>query len=204
MPSQVQLQPSMSSPDVSTISILTARQQYQTCHIQVPDVPQCLPAICVRGRYYSYFKVTRDQQQALRVAEKLSRRQETATITKIPKGYAVWVLEPNAQQNCLKACTPANSFNAAPNVIPNAGLEPPGQPLYPACEIRVPDLDESLSAIAIEGDYYSLFQVAKDQEEMRRITAILERRGDKTAITQTNGQYNIWVWEPEATLAVSS
>ena len=197
MPSQVQIQTAMPSSKVSTINILTSRLQYQTCHIWVPDMLQRIAAICVRGHYYSYFKIASNQKQALQIADKLSRRNDPSIITQIPKGYAIWVLEPTAQQD-KSAPIDRLASDAALNPENSNSLKILKHP--PTCKIRVPDLEGTLSAVSIDGQYYSLFQAVQDWEELQRIIAILKRRGDKTAIAQIDQKYTIWVWEPEAKL----
>ncbi|HEY9805354.1 MAG TPA: hypothetical protein V6D04_02205, partial [Candidatus Obscuribacterales bacterium] len=66
--------------------------------------------------------------------------------------------------------------------------------------IRVPDLDHRLSAIAVEGQYYSFFRVVKDRSQALEVANRLARRGDQATITSTAKGEVVWVLEPEAEL----
>lgn len=70
--------------------------QYRTCHIQVPDILERLPAVKVSGKFYSYFKTVKDREKALDVLEKLFDKGDDAVITVAKKGFSIWVLEDNA------------------------------------------------------------------------------------------------------------
>jgi hypothetical protein len=70
--------------------------QYRTCHIQVPDILERLPAVNVNEQFYSYFKTVKDREKALDVMEKLFDSGDDAVITIAKKGYSIWVQEANA------------------------------------------------------------------------------------------------------------
>jgi hypothetical protein len=79
------------------VKILESRQEYRSCHIQLPDEIRRLPAIAMHGCYYSLFKVVSTQQQAVNTCARLAVRGDMTIITKTAKGHAIWVLEPDAQ-----------------------------------------------------------------------------------------------------------
>ncbi len=76
--------------------ILESPNQYQQCHIRIPDMNERLEAIYVGGKYYGLFKAGQTPQQALELVTKLQQRGDTAIITRLPKGDTVWVLESDA------------------------------------------------------------------------------------------------------------
>ncbi|MDX2214418.1 MAG: hypothetical protein SFY66_14095 [Oculatellaceae cyanobacterium bins.114] len=76
--------------------ILTSPNQYQPCHIRVPDLNKPIAAICLDGKYYSLFKITDNTQQAVQLIKRLSSRGEETIITKTVKGYGIWIFEPEA------------------------------------------------------------------------------------------------------------
>jgi hypothetical protein len=87
--------PQVQTKSVGRLLFLSAGQ-YRTCHIQVPDILERLPAVKVAEQYYSYFKTVKDREKALDVMEKLFDKGDTAVITSSKKGYSIWVLETNA------------------------------------------------------------------------------------------------------------
>ncbi len=80
-----------------TVRILTDRSQYRHCHIVVPDVEGKLPSIELDQQYFYFFRAFEDLQRALSLAAKLTKQGDRVVITNIPKGIALWVLEPDAQ-----------------------------------------------------------------------------------------------------------
>lgn len=70
---------------------------------------------------------------------------------------------------------------------------------YSYHQIQVPDLDEHLAAIAVNGVYYSFFRATGEIEELISITNKLAKRGDDVKITSESNRYTIWVFEPDAT-----
>jgi hypothetical protein len=78
------------------VQILESRSQFRCCHICVPDQEERLPAIVVDSQYYSFFKTAPNQESAMKIALKLSQKGDTPVLTKTSKGYAIWILEPEA------------------------------------------------------------------------------------------------------------
>lgn len=84
------------SPRANSLTIETTKN-YQPCYIRVPDLEQPLVAISAKGAYYSLFKVEKNQGHATEILKQLIHRGDQALLTETPKGYAVWVLEPEAK-----------------------------------------------------------------------------------------------------------
>ncbi|NJK68707.1 MAG: hypothetical protein HC789_19830 [Microcoleus sp. CSU_2_2] len=96
MLSQVQSQPAKNDRPIAPTIILESRSQYQPCRILVPDLQQSVAAILVEGEYYSFFKALEEPEKVLAIVAKLGNRNDRTAITKIAKGYAIWVKEPEA------------------------------------------------------------------------------------------------------------
>lgn len=90
------VRPAGDSLSPSPYKILASRHQYKTCYIQVPDLDKRLAAIFLDGHYYSLFKIVETIQDVLQIAQRLKCGREEAVITKLKRGYGLWVLEPNA------------------------------------------------------------------------------------------------------------
>ncbi len=193
MPSEGSSQTTVNPPP----RILESRTQYQPCHIRVPDLDDRIVAIRVDGKYFSLMKLVKERQQALEIANRLANKGEETIITATVKGDAIWVLERDAYLDL-----PAQPVATPSTPRPSGGaakiLESRSQ--YRPCHIRVPDLDHRLSAIAVEGQYYSFFKVVKDRAQALEVAARLARRGDQTTITSTVKGEVVWVLEPEAEL----
>ncbi|MBD2092797.1 hypothetical protein H6F67_23385 [Microcoleus sp. FACHB-1515] len=158
---------------------LLKRQDYQTCHVRVAG--ESLAAICVDRCYYSFFKIA-NAQTAAKLIDRLQQRGDRAVLTQTPKGYAIWVLE----------------LDALPlsKIVPYRILSDTAQ--YRLCQIRVPDLDQNLSAIEFENRYYSLFRLTENSEQALPIVDKLSDRGDQIIITETQAGYSLWILEAEA------
>jgi hypothetical protein len=182
---------------VPSIPIIESRQQYTACHVKVEDSQQQLAAICVSGAYYSFFRIERSQPAAFKVGLRLDQRGDTPIITKIPKGYAVWVLEPDAQP---VPKTPATQAIAPPKPrVPYKILVDRQQ--YQPCHIQLPSSDRRLAAILFDGHYYSLFKAIEDLQQALPIVRRLSYRGDEVAITKTAKGFGLWILEAEAHLS---
>lgn len=164
---------------VNSPAKLLNRQDYQTCHVRVAG--ESLAAICVDRCYYSFFKIA-DASTAAKLIDRLWQRGDRAVLTQTPKGYAIWVLELDAQP--LRKVIFARILSA------------PTQ--YRFCQIRVPDLDQNLSAVEFENRYYSLFRLVEDLEQALPIADKLSDRGDQTVITKTQSGYSLWILEVDA------
>ncbi|HAT13692.1 MAG TPA: hypothetical protein DCS91_09090 [Microcoleaceae bacterium UBA11344] len=96
MLSQVQSGPTKSDRTVAPTKILESRIQYKSCRIRVPDLAQPVAAILVDREYYSFFKALKEPEKVLATVAKLGNRGDSTAITKTASGYAIWVMEPEA------------------------------------------------------------------------------------------------------------
>ncbi|MBW4691128.1 MAG: hypothetical protein KME27_05100 [Lyngbya sp. HA4199-MV5] len=85
--------------------LLTSREQYQTCRIALPKVPERMLAILFDEQYYRFVRLTSDRDQALRMAQRLNQRSETAVVTEVGDRYALWALEPEAHPEAIDSDT---------------------------------------------------------------------------------------------------
>ena len=69
---------------------------------------------------------------------------------------------------------------------------------YRPCHVRVPDLNQRLTAIYVDGSYYSLLKLVKDRQQALEITSRLAYRGEAAIITATAKGDAIWVLERDA------
>ena len=97
MLSQVQSQPNKSDRKVAPTKILELRSQYQSCRIRVPDLEQPVAAILVDREYYSFFKAIKEAEKVLAIVAKLGNRGDSTAVTKTASGYAIWVMEFEAE-----------------------------------------------------------------------------------------------------------
>lgn len=72
------------------------REDYQTCHIQLPDDEGRLAAIAIQDKLFSLFKIVSDRNKALDILARLYDAGDNAAITEIPKGFSIWIEEPTA------------------------------------------------------------------------------------------------------------
>ncbi|MEM9001891.1 MAG: hypothetical protein AAGE59_00045 [Cyanobacteria bacterium P01_F01_bin.86] len=73
---------------------------------------------------------------------------------------------------------------------------------YVTCHIRAPEEPQRLSAIALEGKFYSFFRALREPTKTLGLLLKLTARGNQVAMTPTNRGYVIWVHEPDSTLAL--
>lgn len=189
----------MNNPNVLlSAPILESRNQYKCCHVLVPDLNERVAAIHTNGSYFSFFRVEPNKQRALEVAQRLGKRGDTSVITQTPRGFALWVKEPEARPHRSTPRSSGHQKDSTPTsftVLTKEGEE------YQHCFIRVPDLDKRLAAIRVENQYYSLFKTVEDQYAAVELLHRLSQRGDRMIVTQRSSSYDIWVLELDAQLA---
>lgn len=171
--------------------LLTSRDQYQTCHIVVPDLEQPLAAIQLGDRYYGLFQTLTDSERVLKVLIKLHQRGDEVIVTKAGKSYILWIWEPEA--NLKKAVA------AKPTLAPPASfklLVTPDQ--FPFWTVQVPDLSQSLQAVEVSGQYYSLFRLERNVDRLFEIVAKMTQQGDVTIVFEASQGYAVCVLEPDA------
>ncbi|MEO0866965.1 MAG: hypothetical protein AAFY17_00695 [Cyanobacteria bacterium J06642_11] len=75
---------------------------------------------------------------------------------------------------------------------------------YSSCQITVPDVDARLSAIEIDGQYYSLFRRFDHAEaSIAALNKLSQQDGDVFALTKQKRSYVLWVLESEAQAAMT-
>jgi hypothetical protein len=90
---------------------------------------------------------------------------------------------------------------AAPEAT--SGIDsPPGQ--LETYRIKVPHRQDSLFAILVEGQYYSLVRTHPSKERILEVAAKLRQQGDEVLITTVEQRYAVWVLQPEAYLELVS
>lgn len=77
------------------VTLLKDRSQYRYCHIQVTETDNPLPAIEFQQQHYYFLRVVGDEHRALHLSNKLAAKGDKVLVTAIPKGYSLWVLEPD-------------------------------------------------------------------------------------------------------------
>lgn len=189
MPRQLIAQTGSSSP----CYCIADRQFYQPCHIQVPDVAAPFPAIQLGERYYSFLKGLADPRKALGILIKLMYQGDEMVLAITPKGYALWVWEPDAILTRMRSpAVLAKPLGRCQILVARDQCQP--------CLIQVPDLDQQLAAIRFEGDYYSHFRTEAKIERLLDIAAKVTQRGDDIAIARTKDGYAVYIREPDARL----
>lgn len=180
------------------------RRAYQMCHIELLDHPRPVAAIAYENRYYSLFKAGQSAQEAQALADRLRNQNEQIAITKLPTGYAVWVLEPDAHRRSpgLSSFSAVAPAMAPPRTTPSAVSSLKDS--YVPCHVRVPQQSDRLPAICIGNTYYSLFRIVTRLPQATQICDKLGDRGYKVVITRMVRGYALWVWEPDAVLDSST
>jgi len=217
--------PDQSLSRVPAVKILERRTDYRSCHIVLPESNERTAAIAHAGEYYSFFRVEKSEARAQSICAKLMQRGHCPVVTRVPKGFAVWTLEPNAQiaprvtpvsPSSATSRPPQDSSPQSPqNAFPQASTDAPLEaaatesPIapyrilvspeqYKFCNIRVPDLDKRLMAICVDGSFYSLFKTLEDVQQAVQLVKKLNYRGNETIITKNARGYSLWVLEPDA------
>lgn len=187
------------APNVPPLSptVLQSRNEYRPCHIYLPDSGDRIAAISFKGEYYSFFRVEKTENHALKVCNKLSQRGYVPILTKISKGLAIWTLESSAQLVPVNTISDAASDSTHQELLYKILVS---DSQYKFCSIRVPDLQNQLIAIAFEGRYYSLFKTVDDVQQAVQIVKKLSHRGSEAVITKSSKGYGLWVFEPDGVL----
>ena len=90
-----------------------------------------------------------------------------------------------------------------------AGSDQPPQPTkllaqredYTTCHIYLPDEQQRLPAIALDGNFYSFFRSLQDATKTLSILRKLSAKGEQTVMTPNKRGYAIWVYESDAEMA---
>lgn len=172
--------------------ILADRQQYSTCHVRVPDLEHRLSAIVLGGKFYGFFQVAAEPRKAIAILIKLAYRGDAVALTKMPKGYGIWVAEPDAQPPAT------NQERIAPAPAPCFLLvsQYPHQPV----RARVPDLAQPVDALVVNQQYYSIFKAELPADYALEILAKLLQRGDQSLLMSGKTGFVVGIYEPDASV----
>ena len=170
--------------------ILNNREQYEFCHLLLPDEPKPSPGILVNGKYYSFLKALKDRQKTRQVAARLIDKGYWVAITPTPKGEVIWTFEPEAKPTSQ---LPPPLQVQAPRILRSPAA-------YAACEVLVPDLAKPLTAIKVNSKCYGLLRRVSDEKKAIALANRLSQRSNEVIITQNSVDFAIWVFEPEAYL----
>lgn len=174
---------------------IASRHQYSACQIKVPDLDRPLAAIAIGNRYYSFFRVAQESPRALSMVTRLSYCGDRVAIKKNPKGYGIWVEEPDASPRSPRSTSPTGNKTtqilASSKVLVSASQ-------YEELQVVVPDLDQPVEAIAYGGKYYSLFRTGTDTDKVIDLVAKIALRGDETVMFKTKKGYAVCIIEPDA------
>jgi hypothetical protein len=198
MSSQIRPVPSIDNAQLVShhprCKILSSRNQYSPCHIQVPDSPARLAAIAVDSRYYSFFKLVSDRTKTLQIAAKLVYRGDDVAITQTPKGDVIWIYEPEAQTgSSIPVKTMKKQSDAELWRILDSERD------YQPCQIRVPDMAKPLAAICVDRQYYSFMRMVRNEAQAIELVERLAKKGNAAMITVNGRSCAIWVLESDAT-----
>ncbi|MBW4582465.1 MAG: hypothetical protein KME42_23085 [Tildeniella nuda ZEHNDER 1965/U140] len=178
-----------------TPKILESRDQYRSCHICLPGEDYRAAAVIVQGKYYSLVKVVQDRSRSLEIGNRLISAGTEAVITQLAKGYAIWRLEPEAYvDSCPRS--PSQPLQTAIDLPPCKILESRND--YKACHISLPDSEQRLAAVLVDGQHYGLLKVVTTQQQALMLAARLQRKEVGAVITRAAQGYAIWFLEPNA------
>ena len=186
---------SIPNPTPAPCKFLFGREQLVFCHIQLPDIPERVPAIAHEGRYFSIFQRVESAQATLELVIKLGNKGNDLAITQAGQRYIVWVYEsdamlPAAQGKRLR--TVQLTFKSATCLV-----FPDNQP-YKFISLEVPDLKHHTPGFQYEQRYYSLLHREKDSKKAIAAIAELACRGSELALIPLPTSYAICVFEPNA------
>jgi hypothetical protein len=184
--------------------LLSQRDDYTTCHVFMPEagVPaggHRSPAIVLDGHFYSFFRSADDPVKILSLLQKLSANGELAVMTPTPRGYAIWVYEPDAQ---LAAPEGQQARALPPSFGPaNCWIINDRQPGYRTCTLKVPDLPDTVPGLANGQKLFSLYRREREADTALKLSSRLSQRGDEIVIVLAQQEHAICIYEPGATIA---
>ncbi|MGB3491314.1 MAG: hypothetical protein WBA57_01205 [Elainellaceae cyanobacterium] len=77
--------------------VLTSQRQYSNHRVWLPGLDQTVLAVRFEEEFYSLFKTSQDIKQIALIVKKMSQRGDKTVVTRMPQGYGVWILEPQAR-----------------------------------------------------------------------------------------------------------
>ena len=178
--------------------LLRDRKMYHRCHVLLVDEENPTAAIDVDGNYYSFFRVVNEPDRVAQLIDRLTRKSNAqVVVTEIPKGYALWVHEPDARLHSLRHKTPVRSSKSLASSTEQASELLTSDREYLPCQIQVPDLDKPLTGINYYGKLYSLLRIVRDEKQARELSQRLHKKGNRCLISSSAYGYSVWVLEPD-------
>ena len=178
--------------------LLRDRKAYHRCHILLTDEETPTAAIDVDGNYYSFFRVVNEPDRVAQLIDRLTRKSNAqVVVTEIPKGYALWVHEPDARLHSLRHKTPVRNSKSLASSTEQASELWNSDREYLPCQIQVPDLDKPLTGINDDGKLYSLLRIVRDEKQARELSQRLHKKGNRCLISSSAYGYSVWVLEPD-------
>jgi hypothetical protein len=197
-PTSVNSQSTSGDNLLQPVKLLAQRDDYTTCHIQVPGDSHRLPAIALDTNFYSFFRSLANPAKALTLLMKLAAKGNQTVMTPTRRGYAIWVYEPTGilvpsrRQTSLRSSAPLGPANCW--VINER------QPGYRTCSLKVPDLPDTVPGLAYGQKLFSLFRREQEADAILKLGARLSQRGDEIVILTADEAYVICIYEPGATI----
>jgi hypothetical protein len=112
-----------------------------------------------------------------------------------------WVSpEPQSPQNSSPTLTTSDFYQPFEPINLSTDSLSQSNQSYETYRIRVPHRQDTLLAILVEGDYYSLVRSHTNQEKVMELATRLYQLGDRVIITFVDQKYAVWVLQPEAYL----
>jgi hypothetical protein len=176
------------SLEILAFPILTDRRRYHTCFVDLPGEDKPVAAIEVIGKYYSYARFATTEEKAFETTMRLLDKHRLSLITQVPKGYVVWMFEPDAQLAAKNAKPSKDGFCKLLKVEAST---------VPTCQIHVDDLDKPLTAIQVSGQFYVLLKSVRDREEAVELGRRMSRRGAKILVTPKKKSFALWIYEKD-------
>lgn len=171
----------LSAQAPAVCKLLMERRQYRTCHIRVPDLEQHLSAIQAGDdEFYSFYRVFPEEMKLLHIVGKLGNRGDHMAITRSPKGYTLWVQEPDA------TLLSGAGAKQAPQEDTAYARFLPVNAIYHPCMVEVPEGRRYLS-LAIDDNYYRFFKLEKDFQRVMNVAGRLSRQGSEVLIATAKG-----------------
>ncbi|MEL6222552.1 MAG: hypothetical protein AAFR31_07925 [Cyanobacteria bacterium J06627_8] len=89
---------SLSVPSEAGSVPVFAQKALDRCHIVFPDCDQPTSAIVYEQQYYAYTKFFTNSIKAQNTARRLIEKGKKVVLTRVRKGFVLWLYEPEAQR----------------------------------------------------------------------------------------------------------
>ena len=185
---------------LQSVKLLAQREDYNTCHIYLPEEPQRLAAVALDGKFYSFFRSLREPIKTVGLLLKLAARGQQVVTTPTKHGHALWIYEPDG--SLAKSTTRESARMLPPTFGPaDCWIISDRQPGYRICSLKVPDLpDDVVPGLANGQKFYSLYRRERHAGNTLKLATRLVQRGDEVVLLVGKAGYVICVYEPGATM----